>query len=119
MSDRVGRFKDNTRGLGVALRFAGVVLPLVAFFAVFFTIGVPISRGVLPSAFRVAAFFWAWPYAMYQQQPFSFGSMAIVGIVATAILALRRDCGGAITVLVWCFFWGWLLAAIIGQDQGS
>jgi hypothetical protein len=81
--------------------------------------GVPISHDVLSRVFRVLAFLWAWPYSIYEQQPLSFGALALAGVLIAGILVWRRDWKGAVTVLGWCFFWGWLIAAIIGGGQGN
>lgn len=49
----------------------------------------------------------------------AFGALGLIGVVFAVALWVRRDWRGAVTVLVWCFFWGWLLATIIGQVRGT
>jgi hypothetical protein len=84
-----------------------------------------VFRNSAPSAnsascpLRVVAYAWSWPYGMYAQRPLAFGLMAALSLVFTVILIVCRDRRGAITVLVWTLFWGWLLAAIVGQSQGN
>jgi hypothetical protein len=112
---------SNSRGLGLLLRVAGILLSLGSFFALFFAYrseGLLAGSSILGSIARVVAYLWAWPYAMYQSQPAAFGAMAVVGIGFFVALLIRADRRGAIGVLVWTLFWGWLLAAMIGQSQG-
>lgn len=55
----------------------------------------------------------------YEQRPLSFGLRALAGLLMVAVLSARRDYRGALIILLWCFFAGWLLAAIIGRTQGT
>ena len=116
--------RDNTRGLGVVLRFASAIVPPVTCFLMLLLVeerqyGESATPDLFHNVFRVIAFVWAWPYAMYDQQPLSFGLLALLAIVLSVVLLVRRDWRGAVTVFLWCLFWGWLLAAIIGQTQGT
>ena len=107
----------NSRGAGLALRSAGALLPLVAFWAIFLNprfLGSPGAE--VSSLFKVIAFLWAWPYGVYRVEPFAFSALALVGVIFVAVLGFRRDWRGALSVLIWCFFWGWLMAVLIGQD---
>ncbi len=109
----------NTRGLPLALRFVGVFLPLAAFWASFLLLSPDQTPRAGSAFFQVLAWLWSWPYAMYQQEPLAFGLLALLSLVLAAVLFGRRDWRGAVTALIWCFFWGWLLATIIGQARGT
>lgn len=116
---------ENTRGLGVVLRFAGAFLPLIALLVLFLWVeghqvgaGAADADGALSDVFRVVAYLWAWPYAMWDQQPFSFGTLVLLLLIFVIALLARRDWRGAVAVLVIVSLCSWLIAAIIGQAQG-
>lgn len=60
-----------------------------------------------------------WPYGLYHEAPLAFAALGLIGALFAVVLWVRRDWRGAVTVLVWCFFWGWLPATIIGDVQGT
>ena len=112
----------NTRGLGVALRFAGAILPLAAFWVILLRVdrdpyGTSVSHDALARVFRVIAYLWAWPYAIYGQLPLPFAALALLSIIMVGVLIVRRDWRGSVTVLIWSLFWGWLPAMLIGQGE--
>jgi hypothetical protein len=112
----------NTRGIGLVLRFSAVALPTALFF-VLFLLTERASAGVSGSAasrvFRVPAFVWAWPYGMFREHPYSFGALGLAAICTSGLLALRRDSRGWITASSYSFAFGWIVATIVGQAQGS
>jgi hypothetical protein len=111
---------DGTRGLGLLLRVVGVVIPLGGFFAAFFhtkSWEAPLSA---PLVLQILSFLWAWPYKIYQSVPIAWLSLGLASVVLVlALLVVRRDWKGALTVLAWGLFWGWLLAAIVGDVRGT
>jgi hypothetical protein len=112
----------NTRGIGLVLRFSAVALPTVLFFVLFLlaehaSTGLPASTA--GRVFQVPAFLWAWPYGMFREHPYSFGALGLAAICMSGLLALRRDSRGWITASNYSFAFGWIVATIVGQAQGS
>ena len=109
-------YDKNSKGLGLLLRVAGAVVPLAAVFALYGRSrwSPPHLPVALAWLLRVISFLWAWPSSGYYRLPLAFGVMAVLTVVFVVVLFARRDRGGALTVLVWSLFWGWLFAMASG-----
>ena len=75
----------NSRGLGVALRAAGALLPLAAWWALFLNVDRPGSGSssaprAVSSVFAVIAYSWAWPDSVYREAPLAFGTLGPVEV---------------------------------------
>jgi hypothetical protein len=114
----------DSRGWGLVLRVAGALVPLLGFWISHFEayrdwwVQAAVPDWV-STVFSVMAFLWAWPYRGFHYEPVAFGSLALLCVLFAVAMWVRRDRLGAVTVVVWCLFWGWLLATIIGQERGS
>lgn len=106
-------FPDRrTRGLSLWLRVAALILPLGAFFSLFWQE----SPGAPRAVFKIGAFLWAWPYRMYVHHPLGWFALGVTAVVLAALLIIRRDWKGAVILFIWSLFWGALLANIVGEE---
>ncbi len=108
----------NSRGLGLLLRVAGIVLPFASWWV--FLNREDAMTSVSPSLTRVirlVAVPWSWPYSAYKIAPWTFGVAGLVAVVFVIVMLLRRDWRGACTALAVSLFFGWLTGMLIGQGD--
>jgi uncharacterized membrane protein YoaK (UPF0700 family) len=114
----------NSRGLGLLLRLLGLAVPAALFFVLFLLAergsrGIALLETVAARVLRIPALLWSWPYGMYHEHPVSFGALGLASVVMAILVSLRHDRRGWVTILVFSFGFGWLVATIAGQAQGS
>jgi hypothetical protein len=114
----------NTGGIGLLLRLSSVGIPTFLCIVLLLTVergsrGVAALASAASGPFKVLAFLWSWPYGMYQEHPFSFGALGATTVLMAIVLALRHDRRGWASALVYSLAFGWVVATIIGQAQGS
>ncbi len=111
----------NTRGWGLLLRVAGVIIPIVAtcMMVAGGLQGGPRGPGLsapLASFLKAAGILWGWPGNAYRLSPLGFGLMGLLAAAFVVALLLRRDRSGAVTVLVLSLFFGWFIAYLTTTD---
>lgn len=115
-----GNEDPNSRGLGLALRVVGALVPM----AVLFTVALlnieqrmALKAPVATDFLRVAGYLWGVPFGGYRVAPWTFGLTAVATLACTALLLVRRDRRGAVAAFFWCLFFAWLVSLFVGSGD--
>jgi hypothetical protein len=113
----------NSRGWALLLRAAGAVIPIAVPFALVLKYGGlqgghigPTLPAPLADFLKVAGFVWGWPGQAYTLMPLGFGLLGLLIALFVVVLLFRRDRFGAMGIVGWSLFFGWLLAYLTTTD---